>query len=976
MPSDSSDDIYMPHILQLRQRKKYIFLLIIPFLLFLAFLLLHNGIPLFTDWLWFKETGYTQVFIQEVESKSLLFTLFATLFFLFFYGNLSAARRFGSPEFEARFLREKLGADQAKKAQTGMGWLILIVSAFLSLWAGRIASDGWANWLEFTHPASFHLADPIFHNDIGFYVFRTPFLGFLATFLLLMILLTLGVVIGFHVLIGSLPSITRFREAPAGVRAQILLLLALLALTQAFATRLGAYSLLQNDNGIFTGAGFTDIHYGLLALNVETIILILTAIFCIASLKTGTLKLPIAGIGLWFAALMLLGGVVPEAAQTLQVLPNQFSLEKPYIERNIHYTRLAYNLQNVKQVDDFPADQSLNSAGLAANQATITNVRIWDYNYLGKVYQQLQTIKPYYKFQDISPDGSRVFNIDIDRYRLGGKLRQVMLAAREMDVDALPQGAQTWQNRRLGYTHGYGLVMSPVNRVQAGNPEYFIQGFPPVGQGRAASLTITRPQIYYGMLDDNHVYVDTQQQEFDYPASNGGSQDHYTNYKGSGGIWIGNSLLRKFAFAARLSDWNLLLANNLTSGTRLLWRRDIRDRLQKVAPFLQEDGDPYLTVDPDNGHLVWIVDEYTLSDRYPYSTPHPMTINPVMTEEPNYIRNSVKATIDAYTGKMNLYLADTTDPIARAYSRIFPGLLKPMSAMPAGLKAHIRYPEDLFRIQRSVYATYHVDDPRVFYLKEDVWAVPDEPNEDPNQPALPMEPYYVVMHLPDLNAQKKDMVHEEFVMMSPLTPVHREDQNILGWMCARCDAPNYGQLVLYRFPQEASVLGPSQVLQRINSDRVISPQLSLLRAGGSEAHFGNMLVIPVDRSLLYIAPLYVEASNSTNRLPKMAKVVVAFGDREAMADTLEGALSSLFPGYGASSIPEAAPGTSNSVPAISSSSSSPVSTSVKSLIQQASSEYDAAEQKLKQGDFGGYGKDIQKLKQSLQQLKQAAGTGS
>ncbi len=579
-----------------------------------------------------------------------------------------------------------------------------------------------------------------------------------------------------------------------------------------------------------------------------------------------------------------------------------------------------------------------------------------------------------------------------------------MLAPRELDSGALPESAQTWQNQKLAYTHGYGIVMSPVNKTLQGDPDYFIDGFPPKASPEAPNLTVSQPEIYYGQIAHEQVYVDTQQPEFDYPSSQGigdrgqgtgqpaTTQDHYATYKGKGGIEIGGSYLRRLAFASKLGDWNLMLASNLTPRTRILYRRDIRDRLQTVAPFVQQDGDPYLVLNPDNGKLIWVIDCYTVSDRYPYSTTNIMPVTPTQFIATNYMRNSVKATIDAYDGTINLYVSDPNDPIAETYGRIFPGLLKPLVALPAGLRAHLRYPEDLFRVQRSVYATYHVEDPHAFYSNEDVWAVPTEPN--PTEPTTPvsanappaglsqMEPYYVIMRLPDVGNRgqgtgNREQTNQppttnrqppEFVLMSPLSPVKKEDQNILGWMCARCDGDNYGQLVLYRFPQQVSVEGPSQIVQRINSDKVISPQLALLRQGGSTASIGNMLVIPIEQSLLYIAPLYVESSTSANKLPKLQKVIVAFGNSVAMDDTLEKALATLFQGtgnreQGTEEVPP--PNTEHQTP-------NTLPPAVRALIDRAGQQYDTARQKLKQEDLGGYAEQMKALQQTLDELRKAA----
>jgi len=959
-------------------RRLGLIFLITFLVLFGLFLVLHNFVPVYTDWLWFREVGYRQVFFTEVISKSLLYFAAAVIFFTIFFTSVTITLN-STPDAFWSQLVQRLGGSQKPALPSLLRRIAFFVALILCLWAGRSASDEWNDWLLFTHSVPFHRLDPVYHKDIGFYVFQLPFLSYLQGFFMITFLVALAAVIGIGYLERALNA--RPEEGlPQSALRPALVLIALLALTQAFGTHLGAYGLLQHDNGIFVGADYVDVHYRLFAIRVEIALLIITAIACLAALKTWRLKPAIWSGAAWLVVTILLGGLVPQAAQTLQVAPNQFGLERPYIQRNIQFTRVAYGLEGVLQVNNFPADLSLNTAVLEKNRATLDNVRLWDYKYLAKVYQQIQAVKPYYRFEALLPGGERVPNIDIDRYLFQGHLRQVMLAAREMDVDALPESAQTWQNRRLSYTHGYGVVMSPVNQNVDGDPVYLIEGFPPKATGEAAGLTIAHPQIYYGMLDYRPVYVDTQQPEFDYPATGNDDQDHYAFYQGHGGIRIGNSLFRKLLFAYRLNDWNLLLIHSLTPNTRVLWRRDIRERVQLVAPFLQQDTDPYLVIDPDNGHLVWVIDGYTLSDRYPYATPRQLSVNPMTTESLNYIRNSVKATVDAYSGRVNLYLADPSDPIAQAYSRIFPGIFHPLSDLSPAMRAHLRYPEDLFRIQRAIYAVYHVDNPRVFYLREDVWAVPDEPLSTIEQQPREMEPYYVVMHLPDLGTGDKPSNPiqasggEEFVLMSPLSPIRREDQNILGWMCARCDPPHYGQLVLYRFPQQVSVLGPTQVLQRINSDPVISPQLSLLRAGGSTAEFGNLLVIPVAHSLLYIAPLYVEATGNVNRLPKLAKVVVAYGDQEVMANSLDQALALLFPGYGAGGkpAPPAAPSKA-SISTIPTKPAGNLSTEVRLLIQKASSLFSTSQQQLRQGDFAGYGQTMKQLQQTLEQLKRTAG---
>ena len=955
-------------------------------LFLILFVLYHDAAPLYTDWLWFQEVGYSGVFTTTILAKTVLFSVVGLLFFALFYSNARLARRM-APEQADQFLMERFGPEWGASLQRAIGWIIFGVAVFLSLWAGRLAADNWTQWLEFRNAVPFHRVDPVFGNDISFYAFRLPFLTSIVTFALGSLAITLATVVVIHVADTAIDSFAGLPDVKGGVRTQLLALVAAMALVQAVATRLDAYELLFKDNGIFTGAGYADLHFRLFALNAQVVLLVLTALACLLTLRRGPgFRWPLTAATAWLGVMLVFGNIIPGIVQKTVVEPNQFTQEQEYLRRNIAFSRQGFGLENVRRVDNFPADNSLTAAGLQANRDTLDNVRLWDYEYLGKVYAQLQSIKPYYKFEQIAVGDSRPYNIDIDRYIIGGKVRQVMLAAREMDTDALPSAAQTWQNQRLGYTHGYGLAMSPVNRITEGNPDYFLSGLPVTASAQAPELKVSQPDIYYGLLAHDYVFTNAAQQEFDYPATENasvaGSQDRYTNYSGKGGIRIGNSELRKTAFSIRFGDANVLLAKNFTENTRVLFHRDIRDRLQTIAPFIQQDADPYLVVDPDDGRLVWMIDCYTMSDKYPYATPQEMQVNPVTFVAPNYIRNSVKATVDAYDGTVKLYLADPNDPVALTYSHIFPGLLRPMAEMPAGLRAHLRYPEDLFRLQRAVYASYHVDDPRVFYLKEDAWAIPVEPNadqtvvvksSDPTAAPAPtaalkrMEPYYVIMRLPEAPQGQT-----EFLLMSPLSPINRESQNILGWMCARCDPGHYGELVLYRFPQSASVAGPSQIVQLINSDRVISPQLSLLRQGGSSANLGNILVIPVEKSLLYIAPLYVEASSQTNKLPQLQKVIVAFGGRAVMEDTLDRALAALFPG--GESTPNPPDNPNHETQPTGPPSNIPVA--VRSLIERASGQYDAAQSKLTARDLVGYATAMKEFEKTLADLRRASRGGN
>ena len=966
-------------------------------ILFGGFLFVHNASPLYADWLWFKETGYSNVFTTTIVAKSTLYIVFALIFFAVFYGNLYLAQRL-APESGNRILSERFGVQISKMLMKGLNWILLAIGAFMSLWAGRLVAEGWASWLEFTHSTTFNQKDPVFGHDLSFYVFQLPFWRLLYQFGISTLLLTLASVSLLYFAGRAVETLTGLSKLAPGIKIQILSLLAALALVQAFGTRLASYELLTSDNHKFFGAGFTDLHYRLFGFNAQMILLVLTALACIVTLFRGKdLRFPLAGVAAWGVSWLICGLALPGIIQKTYVEPNEFSVEKEYIERNIKFTRMGFGLENVKRVNEFPADQSLTAKGIAENKDTLDNVRLWDYPYIAKVYSQLQTVKSYYKFESEAVGGGRSYNIDVDRYQIGGRLRQVMLGGRELDTSGLPDTAQSWQNQRLAYTHGYGVVMSPVNRTIQGLPDYFLSGFPVVASPEASNLKVTQPAIYYGQIEHSYVFTNTEQPEFDFPSSGNGdgakeSQDHYSRYAGAGGVPIGSNALARWAFSIMLGDPNILLTRSFTPETKLLYRRDIRDRIQTVASFVQQDSDPYLIVDTGTGKLVWMVDCYTISSEFPYSTPEKVSLSSQTYIATNYIRNSIKATVDAYDGTVNLYLADAKDPIAQTYAKIYPGLLKPISLMPASLRAHTRYPEDIFRLQRSVYATFHVDDPRVFYSRDDTWAIPTEPNAQ-QSPAKSdgspttvseqqMDPYYVIMKLPGDRSQKSSQTNkidsaveksqEEFLLMSPLAPIKREKQNILGWMCARCDGDNYGQLVLYRFPQHVSVNGPSQVIAYINNDPVISPQLTPLRLAGSNANFGNLLVIPVQNSLLYIAPLYVESTTGATGLPKLEKVVVAYGDRVTMGATLEKAMADMFPS-GGNVVEEG-----TSPPVVENSSNKPVAQAavpqnIRNLIQKAGVEYSAAQQKLKAGDFAGYGLAIKAMERELADLKKAAG---
>ncbi|HWQ75430.1 MAG TPA: UPF0182 family protein, partial [Syntrophomonas sp.] len=567
------------------------------------------------------------------------------------------------------------------------------------------------------------------------------------------------------------------------------------------------------------------------------------------------------------------------------------------------------------------------------NRDTIDNIRLWDWQPLQDTYKNLQELRPYYTFNDV----------DIDRYTIDGRYRQVMLSAREMEdiyksTEMSPQ-AKTWINQRLMYTHGYGVVMSPVTEIaQEGFPKFYIQDIPPVSN---TDLKITQPAIYFGEKTDTYVIVNGKQKEFDYPV---GAENVYTNYQGDNGIRV-NSFLRKLLLSWELKDYKIILATNITNQSQVLMNRSLSERVNKVAPYLAFDGDPYIVINSD-GKLFWMLDAYTYSSKYPYSQPFDNAGH-------NYIRNSVKITCDAYTGQMHFYVADTNDPVIKTYQKIFPQLYESMDKMPDGLKSHIRYPEDLFSIQADIYRNFHMTDPWVFYNKEDSWVIPREIVEGEEQP---LQPYYIIMRLPGES-------REEYILMMPFTPNGRN--NMIAWMCARMDGDDYGKKLVYRFPKQETVYGPMQIESRINQNTEISSQLALWNQQGSSTYRGNILVIPINNSILYIEPLYLQAKAS--KMPELKRIIAAYGDTVVMETSLENALVKIFGGEFVSS--------NNNQPTTTGETSTTETeedADARELAALARQYYDEANSALKQGNWALYGEKLNQLGEVLEKLEASA----
>jgi uncharacterized protein len=764
-------------------------------------------------------------------------------------------------------------------------FLLYAIAAVISAFLGSILSEHWDKVLPYFHPTQFSATEAAFGKDISFYVFTLPVWELLELWLTGLTLYGFVAVLLVYILSGDSLSQGSF---PGFSRSQFRHLCGLggaLLLVVAFSFWLSRYELLYSRRGVTYGASYTDVIAQLPANTVLSILglAIAFSLFWRAFFskrvvsKRGWL---FSEVGLYLLLAVGIGIILPSTVQYLVVQPNELKREQPYIERTIALTRQAFALDNI-DAQSFNPQGELTQADLRANALTIRNIRLWDQKPLLETNRQLQQIRLYYRFPDA----------DIDRYSIATKAeknideqRQILIAARELDYTAVPQQAQTWVNRHLIYTHGYGFTLSPVNTVAPGGlPEYFVRD---IGVGEEGSLTVSseavreaipigKPRIYYGEITNNYVMTPTSVRELDYPS---GSENVYNTYDGRGGVNIG-SLWHRLLFAKYLNDWRMVFTPEFIPETKILFRRNINQRIRAIAPFLRYDSNPYLvaadTPQSESGspsYLYWIVDAYTTSDRYPYSDP--------TSEGINYIRNSVKVVIDAYHGSVDFYVADPKDPIVNTWSAIFPNLFKPLSAMPANLRSHIRYPVDFFKIQSEQLITYHMTDPQVFYNREDQWQIPNEVYGD--RPQL-VEPYYLITSLPSVP-------YEEFLLLLPYTP--RQRTNLVAWLAARSDGENYGRLLLYVFPKQRLVYGTEQIEARINQDPVISQQISLWNRQGSRTIQGNLLIVPIEQSLLYVEPLYLEATQ--NSLPTLVRVIVAYENRIVMAQTLEQSLQAIF----------------------------------------------------------------------------------
>ena len=910
-------------------RNRWFWIILLLLILLVSFSSLVN---LYADWLWFQSVDFVRVWATQWLTRLAVFWAAFAVAGAFLWLNVRLAERgalrTGNP---LSFQPARFG---------GFNWLVGLAAGFLALLFAGAASAEWQAFLLFFNRTAATLSDPIFKRPLSFYFFELPVYEFLRGWLMPLTVVTLLGVAGMYAL-HNLEALRLGRWQPqaiAPLRRHAAILGALAALLAAVGYWLNRYDLLYSSrSAALFGAGYADLTVTARTLLFNALLMVVLAGVLLVNVWRPAFRPIWATLALWLFSVIVLNGLVPSLVQSYGVVPNELERERPYLAYNIDFTRRGFNLDKVS-VREFGDLTDLSQADLDSNEAAVGNIRLWDYRVLPKNYEQLQALRPYYQFGDV----------DIDRYVIDGQVRQVNLAARELNKARLPNAS--WVNRKLEFTHGYGLVMSPIDRfTDAGQPEFFISDLPPES---SVDIQVTRPEIYFGELTNDEVYVNSAREEFSYPS---GSENVRSRYAGSGGVAV-NSILRRLGLAIHFGDINLLLSQDVTADTRALFHRNILDSVQRITPFLLFDQDPYLVV--ADGRLVWMVDAYTISQRMPYSEPTIVTVRD-RAYRLNYIRNAAKVTIDAYNGNVTYYMVDTEDPYTQAYAAAFPELFQPLAAMPANLQAHIRYPETLFRIQTEQYLKYHMTDVGVFYNQEDLWAVPKEVFS--GSQAQETEPYYIIFKLPDESST-------EYLLIRPYTPVGKN--NMVAWMAARNDPPNYGQVAVYLLPKKELVFGPIQVEGRIDQEPSISQQISLWDQRGSSVIRGNMIVIPLNQSFLYVEPLYLQSESSA--LPELRRVIVASGSRVAMRETLAEALAALLntPVTETGNIGEVTPPAESggeSLPPVSS------DLTVDELITSANQHFEAAEAAQRAGDWATYGAELAALKADLARLMTLTG---
>jgi len=896
--------------------------LIIPLAIIILIVIFSIIKGIWTDWLWFSSLDFSSVYSTILVTKVTIFFTAAIVFAILLTGSLLLARRLG-PKADIPLVPIEGLNNLRRTAITG----IILAIVILSLIFGSAAQGHWETALKFTGGQAFGVADPIFDKDIGFYLFSLPFHKFVQGWLLGALIVILIATFAFYAFNYSIRRLSL--SFSVGVKAHLSILLAAILGIYAWHYFLDIYGLVYSERGAVFGAGYTDVHAQLIALRILIATVIVCAIMMLVNIFRRGFRLPLYAFGLWIAAVIIVGAIYPAIVQRFQVNPSELARESEYIDYNIEFTNEAFGLGIIEE-QQFPAGEELTLEDIAANPATIENIRLWDSRPLLSTYHQKQALRPYYDFHDI----------DIDRYETDSQYRQVMLGARELYQENLDPKAKTWVNQRLVYTHGYGLALSPVTEVsEEGAPVLQVKDIPPVSD--FDRFQIESPEIYYGEKTDDYIIIKSKTEEFDYPL---GDQNVYTEYTGKGGVSLG-SFFRRVAYAWQMGDFNILISGEITGDSRILYYRNIHDRVKQVAPFLKFDYDPYLVI-TEEGRLVWIQDAYTWSSKYPYSDP--------LTDGTNYIRNSVKIVVDAYDGTMTLYVVEPEDPVVQTYQEIFHDLFTPGTEMPDDIRAHLRYPEDLFLVQAQVYQRYHMKDTKVFYGKEDLWTIPEEIYRGTAQR---MEPYYVIMRLP---GEEK----EEFLLMLPLTPENKK--NTVAWLAARSDGDNYGKLLAYFLPKDKLIYGPMQVENRIEQDTAITEQFALWGRGGSTVIRGNLLMIPIEDSFLYVEPVLLQGASGG--LPELKRVIVASGDNLAMEQTLDGALDAIF-GTGPAPTPTPTPEpTETPVPTPTPTPGGEPPGEIAALVEAIQEHLDKMQEYAGTGNWAAYGQEMDALDADIQRL--------
>ena len=908
---------------------------------------------IWTNYLWFGEAGQTGVFWTPFLSKVCVGVFFGVVFFGIFYSSLWLARKI-SPRLLAVNKPGEADVLELKPRRRWPGRLLLLVAVVIAIIVGASYSSRWEAILLFLHRSAFGYADPLFNKDASFFVFTLPVWKLLVDFVGIAVLLTFIATVLVYVLDRALVLNARNRLSLAPhVKAHLSVLLAAAMVAKAGDYMIQSWSLDYSTRGAVFGASYTDVHASLPVLHFLAIVSLVAAAIFVANIRYKGWRLPAIAIAVMFLTWALAGKAYPALIQQYSVSPNEITAESPYIANNIEATRFAFGLDKVAAASTLAATD-LTAADIKTNEPTLQSVRLWEPRPALDTYAQIQGIRLYYAFTDV----------DVDRYTVDDKYRQVLISAREMDQTKLQPQSQTWVNLHLTYTHGYGFVLSPVNEAGGdGLPVLWVKDFPPQ---TPTNLKITRPEIYYGEMGNDFIVVKSSSAEFDYPK---GNENVSATYQGDGGVLVGGKL-RQLAFAFRFKSAKILFSKSLTKDSRIMYLRTIKQRVQALAPFLTYDKDPYLVL-RDDGSLVWMWDAYTTTGRFPYSQKHGSL---------NYMRNPIKVVINAYDGKVTFYQVDSSDPLANAWGKIFPGLFTPGDQMPADLRSHMRYPEDIFSVQADMLATYHMTDPQIFYNKEDVWEIPSEVYGSSTE-TVKTAPYYEVLALPG-------QTQPEFSLLLPFTPLSK--QNMASLLVARQDGENYGKLLLLDFPKNSLVFGPAQVEARISNAPEISSQLTLWDQAGSKVIRGNLLVVPVANSVMYFEPLYLQASQSP--IPELTRVIVAYGDKVVMEPTLSDALVKIF-GEGAAigttttavgGTTTTTGGTTTTTTPSSTTTTTPNSTTTTTagtgttlpsdpaaLIALANSLYSQALDAQRSGDWARYGQLIDKLGEVLVALQAA-----